>query len=283
MMLSSMSVMLRDVADLAALPLQVAAQHVEHEAEAAVAEVRQAVHGGPADVHRHLARLSGLERDHPAQCGVVESEHPGTVTRTCRPRSRRSRPSTASSRNGAHDGRPTAPTASTAPRPATRSTRSTRRRRRCRARCTSGTCASYTHNDLVARFQRMRGQRGLLPDGVGRQRPQRRAAGADHARRALRPVAPLRPRLRGRADRPRSDRFPCRGPTSWSCAPTSPSSSRRSTSSLWSTLGLSVDWAHDVHDDRDKARRVSQHGFLATPRTRPSPTGPRDPRCGTST
>jgi hypothetical protein len=37
--------------------------------------------------------------------------------------------------------------------------------------------------------------RGLLPDGVGRQRPQRRAPGPDPDRHALRPVTALRPRL----------------------------------------------------------------------------------------
>ena len=38
-------------------------------------------------------------------------------------------------------------------------------------------------------------QGGLLPDGLGRQRPADRAPGAELLRRALRPVAPLRPRL----------------------------------------------------------------------------------------
>ena len=51
----------RDVADLEARPLEVAAQHVEHEREAAVAEVRRAVDGRPAHVHRHLARLARRE------------------------------------------------------------------------------------------------------------------------------------------------------------------------------------------------------------------------------
>ncbi len=37
--------------------------------------------------------------------------------------------------------------------------------------------------------------RGLLPDGLGRQRPADRAPGAELLRRALRPVAALRPRL----------------------------------------------------------------------------------------
>jgi hypothetical protein len=52
---------------------------------------------------------------------------------------------------------------------------------------------SYTHTDTIARYQRMRGKRGLLPDGLGRQRPAHRAPGAELLRRALRPVAALRP------------------------------------------------------------------------------------------
>ncbi len=40
------------------------------------------------------------------------------------------------------------------------------------------------------------GQVGLLPDGLGRQRPAHRAAGAELLRRAVRPVAALRGRLR---------------------------------------------------------------------------------------
>ena len=59
---------------------------------------------------------------------------------------------------------------------------------------------SYTHTDLVARFQRMRGKSGLLPDGLGRQRPADRAPGAELLRRALRPVAALRPGLRAAGD-----------------------------------------------------------------------------------
>ena len=75
------------------------------------------------------------------------------------PRSRASRPS------GPRSGRPTTPTPSTAPARAARSTRSTLPRRRCRARCTSGHVFSYTHTDLVARFQRMRGKAVFYPMG----------------------------------------------------------------------------------------------------------------------
>ena len=65
-----------DVGDLEARPLEVAAQHVEHEREPAVAEVRRAVDGGPAHVHRHLARLAGLE-GHDAPLGGVEQVQHG--------------------------------------------------------------------------------------------------------------------------------------------------------------------------------------------------------------
>ena len=48
------------------------------------------------------------------------------------------------------------------------------------------------------------GRRGLLPDGLGRQRPAHRAARAELLRRAVRPVAAQRPRLR--RHRPRTPR-----------------------------------------------------------------------------
>ena len=62
---------------------------------------------------------------------------------------------------------------------------------------------SYTHTDLHRSLPAHARQRGLLPDGLGRQRPAHRAPGAELLRRALRPLAPLRPRLHaaGRARR----------------------------------------------------------------------------------
>ena len=89
---------------------------------------------------------------------------------------------------------------------------------------------SYTHTDAVARFQRMRGHAGLLPDGLGRQRPAHRAPGAELLRRALRPEPPLRPRLRAAGRAAARTRWRSRGPTSSSCATSSPSRTSRSSS-----------------------------------------------------
>ena len=52
---------------------------------------------------------------------------------------------------------------------------------------------SYTHTDIIARFQRMRGQGRVLSHGLGRQRAADRAARAELLRRPLRSVAAVRP------------------------------------------------------------------------------------------
>ena len=75
--------------------------------------------------------------------------------------------------------------------------------------------------------------RGLLPDGLGRQRPQRRAPRPARHRHDRRPDAPLRPRLPPAGRRPtrRRGRSRSAGRTSSSCARRSSRSSRRSTRS----------------------------------------------------
>ena len=71
----------RDVADLEPRPLEVAAQHVEHEREPAVAEVGRAVDRRPTHVHRHLARLAERELadSHRRRCrgGGARAHHNG--------------------------------------------------------------------------------------------------------------------------------------------------------------------------------------------------------------
>ena len=92
-------------------------------------------------------------------------------------------------------GTQTAPTASTAPRPGTRSTPSTRRRRRSAGSLHVGHVFSLHPHRHDRPLPAHAGRRGLLPDGLGRQRPAHRAAGPELLRRPLRPLAPLRPRL----------------------------------------------------------------------------------------
>ena len=152
----------RHVTDLEAPELEVAAEHVEDEGEAAVAEVRDVVDGRATDVHRHAALLAQFEGADRARRRVVEAQHSEYGNRTVDttvdvtattevhppqleaprpPRCPTSPPSRASRPNGRPGGRRRAPTASTGPPRAPGSSPSTRRPPPCRARCTSVTCS----------------------------------------------------------------------------------------------------------------------------------------------
>ena len=106
-------------------------------------------------------------------------------------------------------------------------------------------------------------QGGVLPDGLGRQRPADRAPGAELLRRALRPVAAVRRRLHARPRSPtRSDRSRSAGPTSSSSASSWSSQDEQVFEDLWRTLGLSVDWSQHYTTIGPKAQKVSQRAFL---------------------
>ena len=179
------------------------------------------------------------------------SEHP----RQAQPR-RASRPS------GASAGPTRAPTGSTAPSPATRCSPSTRRRPPCRARCTWARLLVHPHR-LRRPLPAHAGPRGLLPDGLGRQRPQRRAPGPAPHRHPLRPVAALRPRLPAAREgvARRTSRSPSAGPTSSSCAARSSSSSRRPTSTCGPTSACRSTGTTATAPSAPR-RRASQRGFL---------------------
>ena len=136
----------------------------------------------------------------------------------------------------------------------------------------------------IARYQRMRGKSRLLPDGLGRQRPADRASGAELLRRALRPVAALRPDFTPPA-RSRTRRQPGRrsaGPTSSSCASELTVEDEKAFEALWRQLGLSVDWYHDLHDHRRPLARPSASGPSCATSPAARPTRPRRRPCGTS-
>ena len=147
------------------------------------------------------ARGARARRPVRMRCRGGAARRYGNATMSPQP-SRKSRPSTGWRRSGARAGRPTAPTASTARGP--------------RAEVYSidtppPTVSGSLHvgpRVLLHPHRHRRplpahaGHAGLLPDGVGRQRPAHRAPGAELLRRALRPVAPLRPRPSSRPRTP---------------------------------------------------------------------------------
>ena len=106
-------------------------------------------------------------------------------------------------------------------------------------------------------------QRGLLPDGLGRQRPAHRAPGAELLRRALRPVAAVRRRLHaaGEAGR-RSSRSRSAGRTSSSCASGSSCRTRRSSSRCGARSGSRSTGSSTTRRSAPKSQTASQRAFL---------------------
>ena len=122
---------------------------------------------------------------------------------------------------------------------------------------------SYTHTDLIARYQRMQRQVGLLPDGLGRQRPARPSAGCrTTSASAATPRCRTTPTSRPRRSRTPRSRSRSAGPTSSSSASSSSQADEQVFESLWRTLGLSVDWQEHYTTIGPKAQPVSQRAFL---------------------
>ena len=165
------------------------------------------------------------------------------------------------------------------PHPAARrtSTRSTPRRRRCqRQPARRARLLLHPHRPdrpLPADAR----QGGLLPDGLGRQRPADRAPGAELLRRALRPVAALRPRLHPAgeagpeapgADQPAQLRRAVRAARRWR---TRRSSSRCGARSACRSTGSST----TRPSGRSRSRSASARSCATSPAARPtSPEAP---------
>ena len=108
------------------------------------------------------------------------------------------------------------------------------------------------------------GPRGLLSDGMGRQRPPDRASGAEPLRRALRPVVAVRPRLRrtGGGRRSARKRSRSRVATSSSCASDSPPRTSRCSSRCGAPPGSRSTGASRTRPSATAAQRTSQRAFL---------------------
>ena len=86
------------------------------------------------------------------------------------------------------------------------------------------------------------GQVGLLPDGLGRQRPADRAPGAELLRRALRPVPALRRGLHPAREAGPKRQMPISWPNFIELCERLVEEDEKVFEDLWRTLGLSVDW-----------------------------------------
>jgi valyl-tRNA synthetase len=126
-----------------------------------------------------------------------------------------------------------------------------------------GHCFSYTHTDLIARFQRMRGREVFYPmgfddNGLNTERRVQLLLGV-----TCDPSLPYDPDLDlaaagGGRGRPR----PVSRRNFVELCETVTADLEEAYRRLWTRLGLSVDWEHHYTTIGERARRTSQHGFL---------------------
>src|SRR4051812_5845039 len=124
-----------------------------------------------------------------------------------------------------------------------------------------GHCMSYTHKDLIARYQRMRGKEVFYPMGwddnglnVERRVQLMRGVLCD-------PSLPYDPDFRP-SDPPPKQPIPVSRPNFMEICADVVELLEDAMHTLWSTLGLSVDWSQHYTTIGPKARRVSQYGFV---------------------
>ena len=139
---------------------------------------------------------------------------------------------------------------------------------------------SYTHTDTLARYHRMQGKAGVLPHGLGRQRPSHRAPGAELLRGPLRPVPALRPRLSALLTSPAKTSSPFPGAISSSCASSSPPPTSRPSKSCGAASGCPSTGASPTPPSTSAAAGPPSGRSCATwPGARPTKAKP--PACGT--
>ena len=121
---------------------------------------------------------------------------------------------------------------------------------------------SYTHTDLHRALPADARARGVLPDGLGRQRPADRAPGAELLRRAVRPVAAVRPGLRAAGEAGARQQVPISRRNFVELCDRLTVEDEKAFEQLWRRLGLSVDWTQTYPTIDPMSQAASQRAFL---------------------
>ena len=116
------------------------------------------------------------------------------------------------------------------------------------------------------------GQVGVLPDGLGRQRPAHRASRPELLRRALRPLAAVRPRLHAAGEARPEAPGPDQPPQLHRAVRGARREDEQVFEQLWRTLGLSVDWKqhYTTIGPKSQTRQPDARSCATSPAARPT-------------